>query len=311
MNFTRKSQIASTIATIENADYESRTLWQEIIMRFRRNKSAMIGMYILLALVAVSLATIAIDFVTDNRFYDASVIQQNLPLKLLAPCPSHIFGCDEYGRDIFLRMLWGTRYSLSLGLASILIATLIGGFLGALSGYYGGIVDNVVMRVMDILLAIPYMLLAIAIASAIGDSSLFNLALSIGVPEIPGFARIMRASVMTVKDKDFVEAGRAAGASGPRILLKYIIPNCFAPVIVQFSLSVANAILDIAGLSYIGLGIQPPTPEWGAMLNSARDYIRDAWHVTVIPGLGIMTAVLSLNLFGDGIRDAFDPNMKR
>ena len=208
-------------------------------------------------------------------------------------------------------MLWGTRYSLSLGLASILIATLIGGFLGALSGYYGGIVDNVVMRVMDILLAIPYMLLAIAIASAIGDSSLFNLALSIGVPEIPGFARIMRASVMTVKDKDFVEAGRAAGASGPRILLKYIIPNCFAPVIVQFSLSVANAILNIAGLSYIGLGIQPPTPEWGAMLNSARDYIRDAWHVTVIPGLGIMTAVLSLNLFGDGIRDAFDPNMKR
>ena len=212
MNFTRKSQIASTIATIENADYESRTLWQEIIMRFRRNKSAMIGMYILLALVAVSLATIAIDFVTDNRFYDASVIQQNLPLKLLAPCPSHIFGCDEYGRDIFLRMLWGTRYSLSLGLASILIATLIGGFLGALSGYYGGIVDNVVMRVMDILLAIPYMLLAIAIASAIGDSSLFNLALSIGVPEIPGFARIMRASVMTVKDKDFVEAGRAVQA---------------------------------------------------------------------------------------------------
>ena len=166
------------------------------------------------------------------------------------------------------------------------------------------------MRVMDVLLAIPYMLLAIAVASALG-SSLFNLALSIGIPEIPGFARIMRASVMTVKDKDFVEAARASGASRPRILLKYIIPNCFAPVVVQFSLSVANSILNIAGLSYIGLGIAPPIPEWGAMLNSARDYIRDAWHITIIPGLGIMTAVLSLNLFGDGIRDAFDPNMKR
>lgn len=309
MTFIRKKQIEETVASIESG-YIARTLWQEVKMRFVRNKSAMVGMCILLILIAISIATLVIDIVTDNSFYEAMVIQQNLPQKLLGPCKEHWFGCDEYGRDILLRILWGTRYSLSLGLASILFASLVGGFWGAISGYYGGMLDNAIMRVMDILLAIPYMLLAIAVASALG-SSLFNLALSIGIPEIPGFARIMRASVMTIKDKDFVEAARASGASKPRILIKYIIPNCFAPVIVQFSLSVANSILNIAGLSYIGLGIAPPIPEWGAMLNSARDYIRDAWHITIIPGLGIMTAVLSLNLFGDGIRDAFDPNMKR
>lgn len=309
MTFIRRKQIEEAVASIENG-YAPRTLWQEVKMRFVRNKSAMVGMCILVVLIAISAATLVIDFVTGNAFYNAMVVQQNLPQKLLAPCWEHLFGCDEYGRDILLRMLWGTRYSLSLGLASILFASLVGGFWGAISGYYGGMLDNVIMRVMDILLAIPYMLLAIAVASALG-SSLLNLALSIGIPEIPGFARIMRASVMTVKDKDFVEAARASGASRPRILLKYVIPNCFAPVIVQFSLSVANSILNIAGLSYIGLGIAPPIPEWGAMLNSARDYIRDAWHITIIPGLGIMTAVLALNLFGDGIRDAFDPNMKR
>lgn len=309
MTLIRRKQIEETVASIENG-YTARTLWQEVKLRFVRNKSAMAGMCILIILIAVSVGTIVIDLVTGNAFYEAAVVQQNLPQKLLPPCLEHLLGCDEYGRDILLRMLWGTRYSLFLGLASILFACLVGGFWGAISGYYGGMLDNVIMRVMDILLAIPYMLLAIAVASALG-SSLFNLALSIGIPEIPGFARIMRASVMTVKDKDFVEAARASGASRPRILMKYIIPNCFAPVIVQFSLSVANSILNIAGLSYIGLGIAPPVPEWGAMLNSARDYIRDAWHITIIPGLGIMTAVLSLNLFGDGIRDAFDPNMKR
>lgn len=309
MTFIRKKQIEKAVVAVESS-YTARTLWQEVRLRFERNKSAMVGMYILLALILTSIVTLMIDLVTNNSFYESMVIQQNLSQKLLSPCLEHIFGCDEYGRDILLRMLWGTRYSLSLGLASILFASLVGGFLGAISGYYGGILDNTIMRVMDILLAIPYMLLAIAVASALG-SSLFNLALSIGIPEIPGFARIMRASVMTIKDKDFVEAARASGASKLRILIRYIIPNCFAPVIVQFSLSVANSILNIAGLSYIGLGIAPPIPEWGAMLNSARDYIRDAWHITIIPGLGIMTAVLSLNLFGDGIRDAFDPNMKR
>mgnify|MGYP001033621849 CR=1 FL=1 len=309
MTLIRKKQIEETLAVVESG-YKARSLWQEVRMRFVRNKSAMLGMCILAVLIAISIATLLIDAVTHNAFYESMVVQQDLSKKLLPPCLEHVFGCDEYGRDILLRMLWGTRYSLSLGLASILFACLVGGFWGAIAGYYGGLLDNAIMRVMDVLLAFQYMLLAIAVASARG-ASVFKLALSIGIPEIPGFARIMRASVMTVKDKDFVEAARASGASRPRILLKYIIPNCFAPVVVQFSLSVANSILNIAGLSYIGLGIAPPIPEWGAMLNSARDYIRDAWHITIIPGLGIMTAVLSLNLFGDGIRDAFDPNMKR
>lgn len=310
MFFTRKRQIESVLEASEGAIYHDRTLWEEIRRRFARNKTAMFGMYVLLFLLLISLATLVVDLVTAGEFYQAHVVKQNIADKLLEPCAQHIFGCDEYGRDIFIRMLWGTRYSLSLGMASILFATIAGGIIGAISGFYGGVLDNVLMRIMDILLAIPYMLLAIAIVSAL-DSGLVNLALSIGIPEIPGFARIMRAQVMTVKDRDFVEAARASGASGARILIKYIVPNCFAPMIVQFSLSVANAILNIAGLSFIGMGIQPPTPEWGAMLNGARNYIRDAWHITVIPGLGIMTTVLALNLFGDGIRDALDPNMKR
>ena len=310
MLLTRRQQISAVLEPADSPEYQGRTLWQEAKMRFVRNKSAMLGMYVLVFLLVVSFATLVIDLSTAGSIYKDYVVKQNIENKLLEPCLEHIFGCDEYGRDILIRMVWGIRYSLSMGMASILFATFIGGLIGAVSGFHGGILDNVLMRIMDILLAIPYMLLAIAIASAL-NSGLVNLALSIGIPEIPGFARIMRAQVMTVKDRDFVEAGRASGASSARILIKYIIPNCFAPIIVQFSLSVANAILNIAGLSFIGMGIQQPTPEWGAMLNGARNYIRDAWHVTVIPGLGIMTTVLSLNLFGDGIRDALDPNMKR
>ena len=302
----RKKQIEASLSTLNDAAYKGRSMGQEVWIRFRRNKAAMLGMVILGTLLLIAIGTIALDYVTDNALYNNYVVQQNLPEKLHAPSLQHIFGCDEYGRDIFLRMLWGTRYSLFLGVASMLFAMFTGGLIGAVSGFYGGVVDNVLMRIMDILLAIPYMLLAIAVVSALGTTTM-NLLLSIGLPEIPGFARIIRASVMTVKDKDFVEAAKASGAGNFRILRKYILPNCLAPVIVQFSLSVATAILNIAGLSYIGLGIQPPVPEWGAMLNGARNYIRDAWHITVIPGIGIMTTVLALNMFGDGIRDALDP----
>ncbi len=308
MLFNRKKRTEFVLGTV-TGEQTGRTLFQEVVARFRRNKMAMVGMYILLILLTISAATILIDLVTGGSLYNDYVIQQNLSNKLQGPSTAHIFGCDEYGRDILLRMIWGARYSLLLGMSSILFAAAVGGVLGAIAAYRGGIVDNVIMRCMDILLAIPYMLLAIAVVSALGPS-LPNLMLSIGIPEIPGFARIVRASVMTVKDREFVEAARSSGASDRRILWKYIIPNCLAPVIVQISLSVANAILSIAGLSYIGLGIQPPIPEWGAMLNSARNYIRDAMHITIIPGIGIMTTILALNVFGDGIRDALDPKLK-
>jgi len=192
----------------------------------------------------------------------------------------------------------------------MVFALIVGSVIGAISGYVGGKVDNILMRIMDILLSIPAILLAVALVAAFG-TSILNLILAIGIPQVPGFARVLRASVMTVKDKDFVEAAKASGADEMRMVVRYILPNCVSAVIVRFALSVAQSILDIAGLSFIGLGIQPPAPEWGAMLSAARNYIRDAWHITVIPGLGIVLSVLALNLFADGIRDALDPNMKR
>jgi len=210
---------------------------------------------------------------------------------------------------MLLRMLWATRYSLFMGTVAVSVSCIFGGMLGAIAGYYGKGADNLIMRFMDILLAIPSMLLAIAIVAALG-TSLVNVLLAISIAYIPTFARTVRAPVLTVKDQEYIEAAKAIGCSDLRIIFKYVLPNCMAPIIVQITLSIAGAILSIAGLSFLGLGIQPPTPEWGAMLSNARSYIRDSWHVTVIPGLGIMLTILALNVVGDGLRDALDPRLK-
>lgn len=284
-------------------------LWTDAWYRFKKNRLAVIGLMFVIFLVVVSVGTIVLDFATNYKVYNDYVIKQNLPEKLAAPSFKHIFGCDEFGRDILFRLLWGTRYSLFIGVISILSALVFGGFMGAVAGFYGGKVDNAIMRVMDVFLSIPSMVMAIAIVSALGTST-FNLLLSISVPQIPRLARIVRAQVMSVKGKEFVEACRAVGAGDMLIILKYIIPNALAPIIVQTSLSIGSAILSIAGLSFLGIGVQPPTPEWGSILSSARTYMRDAWHISVIPGLMIMLTVLSLNLAGDGLRDALDPKMK-
>lgn len=284
-------------------------LWADAWYRFRKNRLAVLGLMFVAFLVIVSVGTIVLDLATNYKIYNAYVIKQNLPEKLAAPSLRHVFGCDEFGRDILFRLLWGTRYSLFIGVISILTALIFGGFLGALAGFYGGRVDNTIMRVMDVFLSIPSMVMAIAIVSALGTST-FNLLLSISVPQIPRLARIVRAQVMSVKGKEFVEACRAVGAGDMLIILKYIIPNALAPIIVQTSLSIGSAILSIAGLSFLGIGVQPPIPEWGSILSSARTYMRDAWHISVIPGLMIMLTVLSLNLAGDGLRDALDPKMK-
>jgi peptide/nickel transport system permease protein len=285
-----------------------RTLWQDAWRRFKNNRLAVCGLIFIIILILISLSTIVIDFATDNQVYKDYVIKQNLRNKLQEPNSQNILGCDEFGRSILFRMLWGTRYSLFVGVVAMVIATTVGGLSGAFAGFYGGKVDNMIMRFMDVFLAIPSMVLAIAIVAALG-TSIFNLLLSIAVPQIPRFARIVRASVMSVKDMEFVEAVRAVGANNALIIFRYIIPNAMAPIIVQATLGTANAILAIAGLSYLGLGIQPPTPEWGAILTSAKIYMRDAWHISVIPGLGIMLTILALNLFGDGLRDALDPKL--
>lgn len=292
-----------------SAKPKQRSLWMETWRRLKKDKLAIVGMCFIILLLVIAVTTIVIDLVTNYEFYNQHVIKQNLRMRFQKPSKDHIFGLDEFGRDIFLRMLWAVRYSLFMGTFAIAIATAVGGTLGALAGYYGKLTDNVIMRFMDMLLAIPSMLLATAIVAALG-TSLTNVLIAISISYIPTFARTVRASVLTVKDQEYVEAARALGASDFRIIFRYIIPNSLAPLIVQATLGVAGAILSVAGLSFLGLGIQPPTPEWGSMLSNARSYIREGWHLTVIPGLGIMLTILSLNLMGDGLRDALDPRLK-
>lgn len=291
------------------ANKKQRSLWQEAWRRFRKNRMAMAGLVFLSILVIIAVVTLVIDLVTKNSIYNNYVINQDLVNRLQGPSAAHPFGQDEFGRDMLLRMLWGTRYSLFMGSLAIIFSLCVGGVLGAISGFYGKLTDSVIMRIMDVLLAIPSMLLATAIVAALG-TSLVNVLIAIGISYIPTFARTVRASVLTVKDQDYIEAARSIGCNDGEIIFKYIIPNAMAPIIVQVTLGLAGAILSIAGLSFLGLGIQPPTPEWGAMLSNARVYMRDAWHVTVIPGLGIMLTILSLNLMGDGLRDALDPRLK-
>lgn len=263
----------------------------------------MLGLAIILLEIVMALSA---GMIAD---YDTVVIKQNIVERLQTPSGSHWLGTDEFGRDILARMVHGSRVSLTVGLIAVGIALVCGGFLGAISGYYGGHIDNVIMRAMDILLAVPSILLAIAIVAALG-SNMPNLMLSIGISSIPGYARIVRASVMTVKDQEYIEAARAIGARTPAIIIDHIIPNSLAPVIVQSTLGVANAILATSALSFIGLGIQPPSPEWGSMLAGGKTYLRDAWHITFFPGLAIMITILSLNLLGDGLRDSLDPRLK-
>lgn len=288
---------------------KQRTLASETWRRFKKNKLAFAGLIVLGTLVTIAITTIVIDLVTHQSIYNNHVIKQNLRLRLQGPSADHIFGLDEFGRDIFLRMLWAVRYSLFMGTIAIALSTIMGGLLGSFAGYYGKKTDNIIMRIMDMLLAIPSMLLATAIVAALG-TSLTNVLMAIAISYVPTFARTVRASVLTIKDQEFIEAARAMGASDSRIIFKYILPNSMAPLIVQATLGVAGAILSIAGLSFLGLGIQPPTPEWGSMLSSARSYIREGWHITVIPGLGIMITILALNVMGDGLRDALDPRLK-
>ncbi|MGI9273234.1 MAG: ABC transporter permease [Endozoicomonas sp.] len=282
---------------------KKRSQWLEVWHRLKRNKMAMLGLFIL------SIVVFAAVFAGVIADYETVVIAQNLGDRLQGPSTQYWLGTDEFGRDIFARLIHGARVSLLVGVLSVGISIIIGGTLGAVSGYYGGKLDDIVMRIMDIFLAVPSILLAIAIVSALG-ASLMNLMLAIAISNIPTFARVVRASVLSLRDQEFVEAARAIGASDARIILRHIIPNSLAPVIVQGALGVAIAILSTAGLSFIGLGIQPPEPEWGSMLAGGRQYLRHAWHVTTFPGLAIMITILALNLLGDGLRDALDPRLK-
>ena len=293
------------MANIKNENVgKKRSQWAELWKNLKRNKMALLGLVIIVIIVLLAI------FADQIANYDQVVIKQNLRMRLKPPSAQHWLGTDEFGRDIFARLVHGARVSLKVGILAVGIAIAIGGFLGAVAGYYGGKLDNIIMRIMDIFLAVPSILLAIAIVSALGPN-LLNLMIAVSISSVPRYARIVRAWVWSIRDQQFIEAARAIGANDARIICRHIIPNSLAPVIVQGTLGVAGAILSTAGLSFIGLGIQPPAPEWGSMLSGGRQYLRYAWWVTTFPGVSIMITILSLNLLGDGLRDALDPRLKQ
>ena len=282
------------------ADIKKKSQFVEVWKRLCRNKTAVLGLVIvaLLTLMAI-LSPILID-------YETQVIKTNYSEALQAPSADHWFGTDEMGRDILLRVMYGSTVSLSIGVVTVAVSLTVGLILGAAAGYFGGKTDMIIMRIMDIFLAIPGTLLAICIVASLGNS-IPNLVIAQAVSSIPTFSRVVRGAVITARDADYVEAARAIGAKDATIIFHEVLPNSLAPIIVQTTLQVASVILSIAGLSFIGLGIPAPRPEWGAMLSGARAYIRDYSYMCLFPGLAIMTTILSLNLLGDGLRDALDP----
>lgn len=275
---------------------------KEIFSRFVQNKAAVVGLIIILVFVSFALF--------PELFARYGYDDQDLSRQFLPPSWEHPFGTDDYGRDIFSRVVYGSRISLVIGVFSITFSCAVGVLIGSVAGYYSSTIDNILMRAMDIMLAMPSILLAIAIVAAMGVG-FQNLIIAIGVASIPQYARIVRASVLSIKDQEYIEAARSIGASNLRIIFRHILPNCLAPIIVQATMNIATAILSASALSFIGLGISPPTPEWGAMLSAGRSFIRDYWYVVTFPGLAIMLSVFAFNLFGDGLRDALDPRLKK
>ncbi|PKR77218.1 diguanylate cyclase [Halalkalibacillus sediminis] len=270
--------------------------------KLKKNKAALIGGYLILFLVIVSIVG---PFLTTQDPNDAT----NLADKLKTPSAEHWFGTDHLGRDIFTRVIHGMYITLGVGFFSVVLGSIVGVFIGIVSGYYGGKLDTFLMRCMDILLAFPGILLALAIVAVLGGS-LINVVIAVAIFSIPGFARIVRGSTLATRKLEYVDAVRALGASDARIIAKHILPNVLSPIIVQATLRIATAILTATGLSFLGMGAQPPTPEWGAMLADGRAYIFDAGYIALFPGLAIVVVVLAFNIFGDGLRDALDPKMK-
>ena len=277
------------------------TMISEIWRRFKKNRQALVGLIVLILFVLVAVFA---DQIAPFGYDD-----QDATRAMIAPCKEYLFGTDNLGRDVLSRLIYGSRYSLSIGFLAVGISVITGGFLGIIAAYYPKL-DNIIMRCMDLFMAIPQMLLAMCIVSALG-SSLFNLMLAVGLSSTPKFARVVRASVLSTREQEFVEAARAVGASNWRIIIRYILPNSISPLIVQATLSMAGAIISASALSFLGFGIQPPMPEWGAMLSAGRKYIRTQSYLTVIPGLAIMAVVYALNVVGDGLRDCLDPRLKK
>jgi ABC-type dipeptide/oligopeptide/nickel transport system permease subunit len=284
---------------------ENRVL--EFYRQYKKNKSALVGLYIVMILV---FCAIFAPYITS---YDPLI--QNLDGRLVPPLWDikgsfeHILGTDDFGRDMFSRVIFGSRISLIVGVISVTISLLFGTLMGAVAGYFGGTTDIIIMRIVDIMLSIPAILLAIVIVSILGPD-LFNAMIAIGIVGIPTFARIVRASVLAEKEKEYVIASRVNGSNSIRLITKVILPNCATPIIVQATMGFASAVLEAAGLSFLGLGAQPPVPEWGAMLADSLQFITTASWMIIFPGIAIFLTVMGFNLMGDGLMDVLDPKMK-
>jgi peptide/nickel transport system permease protein len=315
--------MSDQLQTIVNLDaealpLESASLWTITWHRLLRRKSAIVGMVILgiLIIIALTAQWIApynpVNSMLDVKGYPVKPEKRQSPCIHIFGCPGdqpqHLMGLDGNIRDEFSRILYGARLSLMIGLSTVTFAIFIGTILGALSGYLGGWTDNIIMRAMDVLLAFPSLLLAIAIVTVLGPG-LINALLAIGIVSIPTYARVVRASVLSIREMEFVSATRALGGDMVQILFRRILPNALTPLIVQGTLGIATAILDAAALSFLGLGAQPPTPEWGSMLGAERNQVFTAPHLVFLPGIAIALTVLSFNLLGDGLRDALDPRL--
>jgi len=282
--------------------YKTKSQFREVGQRLKKNRAATFGLFVLSVFVLLAIfADVIIDY--------ERVIYQDLPNRLQKPSREHWFGTDAYGRDVFARIVHGSRVSLLIGLISVGAATLVGCTLGAIAGYYGGKTDNIIMRIMDTLLCIPPVLLALAMVASLGPG-VRNLLIAITVCSVPGFTRVIRAAVLQVVGQEFIEAARASGATTARIIVRHVLPNCMGPIIVQGTMAVGTQIINAASLSFLGMGVQPPSPEWGAMLAEAKEYMRHSAHLVFFPGFSILLVALSLNLLGDGLRDVLDPRLK-
>lgn len=276
----------------------------ELWGRLRTNKGAMAGLGIITIIVLVAIFS---GVILD---YETQVIGQNIMDRLQPPSARHWLGTDELGRDLFSRILYGTRYSLIIGMGSVLVGLGFGVVLGSIAGYYGGRTEDIIMRFTDIFAAVPGLLLGVVIVASLG-AGVTNLILALGISSIPQFVRITRASVLTVRDQEYVEASRSIGISEARIILTHILPNCLSPIIVTVTLRGARNIISASAMSFLGLGIPAPEPEWGALLSAGRAFVRTHSYLTLFPGVAIMLTVLALNMLGDGLRDALDPKLRR
>ncbi len=285
-----------------------RQMLAEFWFYFRENRGAVIGLWVFLTLVVLAvLAPLIAPHGPTIQNRDALLLP---PFWQEGGRSAYLLGTDAIGRDILTRLLYGARFSLFIGVVVVAIALVGGVVLGLLAGFFGGWVDTVIMRVMDVILAFPSLLLALVLVAVLGPG-LLNAMIAIALVLQPHFARLTRAAVMAEKNREYVMAARVAGAGRMRLMFRTILPNCLAPLIVQGTLSFSNAILDAAALGFLGMGAQPPTPEWGTMLAEAREFILSAWWVVTFPGLAILITVLAINLMGDGLRDALDPKLKR